>query len=197
MPFYGCAPSSFLASRARYRTLNVSAFSLACVFASLFALSIRARAAQAPDVSSQLKSARAGVRARAAQDVIEHRAKASGDALNAAAAAETIPEVRIRLLTASFSVDASSATPFLVAALRNDKSPMVRAVSAQILASAPPSDVVRKAFLDGLAKDPDLDVRRSCAMGLGFQPAADSLKALTGAAADLDPGAAPAAPDSL
>ena len=144
-------------------------------------------AAPAADVTAQLKSPRTSIRARAAQDVIDHRATASGDALNAAAAAEAIPEVRIRLLTASYEVDSSSAVPFLIAALRGDKSPMVRAVAAQILARAPADAKVRKAFLDGLANDADLDVRRACAMGLGFQPHAESLKALTAAAADPDP----------
>ncbi len=159
---------------------------MACVFASLFALSIRARAAQAPDVGAQLSSSRADVRMKAAEDVIARRATASGDALNAAAARETNPEVRIRLLMAAFEVDKSSAAPFLIAALRGDKSAMVRAVSAQVLARSPADARVRQALLDGLAKDADLDVRRACAMGLGFQPAPDSLKALAAAASDPD-----------
>jgi hypothetical protein len=160
---------------------------MACAFAAVWAFSIRARAAQAPDAAALLRSPRADVRAKIAEDIIAHRAKASGDAVNAAAAKEANPEVRIRLLTASFEVDRSSALPFLIAAVRGDNSPMVRAVSAQILARSRPDARVRQAFLDGLAKDADLDVRRSCAMGLGFQPAPDSLKALTAAAADRDP----------
>src|SRR5438105_2813355 len=119
MPFYGCTPSAS-STRARYRTLIVSAFCMACSFAFNFVVA-RAAAAPLPDVTVQVKSARTSIRARAAQDVIDHQATASGDALNAAAAIETNPEIRVRLLTASYEVDSSSAVPFLIAALRGDK----------------------------------------------------------------------------
>jgi hypothetical protein len=170
--------------------LKPSAFCLACAFASVFALSIRARAAQAtptPDVASKLRSSRTATRADAVQAVIDHRARASFDALTGAARSETNPEIRLRLLMAAFAVNRSSAVPVLIAALGRDASPLVRAVSAQMLIRLEPEDAVRQAFLNGLANDKDLDVRRSCASGLGYHHTPDAVKALTGAASDGDP----------
>jgi len=204
MPLHGCAPSAS-STRARYRTLIVSAFYLACSSAFIFAA--RARAAQAPavagqpkpsytrahapaptgDVAALLKSPSSDTRADAVQAVIDHRARASADALTAASRSEKNPEIRLRMLMAAFDVNRSSAEPFLIAALGGDASPMVRAVSAQILIRAVPDDAIRAAFLNGLAKDKDLDVRRSCASGLGYHHTPDAVKALAAAASDRDP----------
>jgi HEAT repeat protein len=204
MPFNGCTSSASY-TRARYRTLIVSAFYLACSFASIFVA--RANAAQAAasavqpkpsytrahapaptgDVTALLSSSQDDTRASAVQAVIDHRANASADALTAASRGEKNPEIRLRMLMAAFDVNRSSAEPFLIAALGGDKSPMVRAVSAQILIRAVPDDAIRLAFLNGLANDKDLDVRRSCASGLGYHRSPDAVTALTAAASDRDP----------
>lgn len=204
MPFYGRASSASY-TRARYRTLIVSAFSLACSFASIFIA--RARAAQSPaaagqpkpsytrahapaptgDVTSQLSASQDDTRAQAVQAVLDRRAYASADALTAASRGEKNPEIRLRMLMAAFDVSRSSAEPFLIAALGGDSSPLVRAVSAQILIRAVPDDAIRSAFLNGLANDKDLDVRRSCASGLAYHHSPDAVKALAAAASDRDP----------
>jgi HEAT repeat protein len=194
MPSYGCASSASY-TRARYRTLIVSAFYLAC--SSAFGQKtpsntrVRAQAPAAPaptgDVTALLTAPSSDSRAQAVQAVLDHRAHASADALTAASRGEKNPEIRLRMLMAAFDVNRSSAEPFLIAALGGDSSPLVRAVSAQILIRAVPDDAIRKAFLSGLANDRDLDVRRSCASGLGYHPSPDSVKALAAAASDRDP----------
>jgi HEAT repeat protein len=167
----------------------------------------RARAAQAPvvaaqpkpsytrahapapkgDVTAQLTSPSSDTRAQAVQSILDHRARASADALTAASRTETNPEIRLRMLMAAFDVSRSSAEPFLIGALNGDASPLVRAVSAQILIRAVADDAIRKAFMSGLANDKDLDVRRSCASGLGYHHTPDAVKALSAAASDRDP----------
>ena len=182
MPFSG---SALFASytRARSRTLMLSAFWMAFASAALCAEPKALRR----DVSGQLASSRSEARLQAAMDVQDHRATASADALTAAAGAEARPDIRIRMLMAAFEVDRSSALPFLVAALRRDPDSLVRAVAAQTLARFTPDASVRRAFLDGLAKDRDRDVRRACAIGLGFHHTPDAVKALSDASSDPDP----------
>ena len=198
MPFQGSASSSSY-TRARYRTLIVSAFCMACSFAFIFvsrAHAAPARAAvvaavQAPaptgDVTAQLKSSSSHTRAQAVQAVIDHRARASADALTAASLTEANPEIRLRMLMAAFQIDRSSAVPFLVGALSGDASPLVRAAAAQILIRVGPNDAVLKAFLNCLSNEKDLDVRRSCASGLGYHHTPDAVKALDAVASDPDP----------
>lgn len=159
---------------------------MACALFAVSPLSAGADASRG-DVTGQLTSSRADTRAKAAMDVAEHRATADVSALTAASQAETRPETRVRMLMAAFEVDSARATPFLVAALRRDPSPLVRAVAAQVLTRVSPNDAVRKAFIDGLAKDRDSDVRRACATALGYHHTPDAAKALSDAAADADP----------
>ncbi len=159
---------------------------MACVFASLFALSIRARAAQAPDVTAQLKAAKTGTRADAVQAVLDHRGRASAEALTAAAGTEANPEIRLRLLMAAFEVDRSSGMTALIAALGKDASPLVRGTAAQILLRAGPDPTARRALLGCLSGDADLTVRRSCASALGSHQSPEAVKALIGLAADPD-----------
>lgn len=181
-------------SRARYRMPMLSALFIAFALPAFSAPTVGTATPAAPttttsnlpDVTSQLSAVKIGTRISVVQSIINHSATASADALTEASVVETNPDLRVRLLAAAFEVDKDSAVPFLIAALRGDASVVVRAVSAQILARATPSDKVRRAFLDGYAKDANVDVRRACLVGLGSQPHAESLKVLTAAALDND-----------
>jgi hypothetical protein len=185
MPFYGCAPSAFGSARARYRTLIVSAFCMAC---AAFA-GPRAAAAQDVDVSSatRLESVMASIRARdpkaapglAAGFASEPQAgirawilrgvaalaAPQGPALFQAGLQDPSPLVRLAAAEALAKTGGAAAVADLSAALAGEKNPGVRHTIVAELGSIKTA-ASAAALQQALSSDPDAVVRIEAARSL-------------------------------
>jgi hypothetical protein len=144
MPFYGCAPSASY-TRARYRTLIVSAFCMAC---ALFA--VTRACAQGVDVSSttRLESVMTSIRARDPK-------AASG--LAAQFDSEIQPGIRAWIVRGAAILSARRGATLARKALQ-DASPLVRMAASEALANA-----------DGVKAVPDLTAALAAEKNAGLR----------------------------
>ena len=175
MPFYGCTPSDSTSARARYRTLIVSAFCMACAVV----VGVLSAAAQDVDVSSgtRLESVMALIRARDAK---------AGPELAARFDAEPQPGIRAWIVRGEGVLKAAEGPALFKKAL-GDTSAIVRLAAVDALAqTVGPSSVAD--LNAAMAVETSAGVRHTIASWLGtFKTAASRTalqQALTG---DKDP----------
>ena len=169
MPFLGCAPSASY-TRARYGTLIVSAFCMAC---AAFAFVPRA-GAQSVDVSSttRLESVMASIRARDPK-------AASGLAVRFDA--ETQPGIRAWLVRGVAALDSPHGAALARKALQ-DASPLVRMAAAEALAGVDGAKAVAD-LSAALAGEKNAGVRNNIVFWLGSIKSPASAAALQAALA--------------
>jgi len=183
MPFLGCAPSAFHV-RARYRTLIVSAFCMACAVLSALAAPAAKKPARA---KAELSSPKLDERLQALEDMRLGRAQAPGEVLWTAWETEKEPLVRVRLLQVLSLTQGGAALTELAAALRYDPTPMVRQAAAQELGRFASDARASQALLGALSADSAAEVRYACALGLALSDTPTAAAALEKAATDADP----------
>lgn len=175
----GCVASYY--ARARYGMLPLAAFCMACAVAASAAQPERP-ARPRPNLRGS-----AAQRLEAAEQSLRRvRGAAGADALGTAAARETNPQVRYRLLQALAVQDAAAALPALTRALGSDPSPIVRVAAAQELGRLDEPSATR-ALAGALSSDADANVREASAVSLGLHRSTGAVAALAAASRHADP----------
>jgi HEAT repeat protein len=175
MPFYGCAPSGLSLARARYRTLIVSAFYMACALLSC----VGRAAAQSVAASSgtRLEAVMASIRARDPQAV---------PALTAQFAGEPQPSIRAWIVRGVAALGAPQGPALFQSALQ-DSSPLVRMAAVEALAKSSGAGAVPD-LTALLAAENNAGVRHAAAAALGSIKTPASAAALQQALGeDADP----------
>lgn len=174
-------------ARARYNSAGAAFLLLAALSAALPVWVFSRSPESKPDLSRDLRDAKASKRAEAAERLTRRGGTAGEGTIIDAFRRETDPQVRARLLGALVSGGGKEAEGVLVSALAGDASVLVRAVAARELGRLGGGGVSVRALAGGLAKDEAIEVRQSCAASLGLHPVPEAVKALVAAASDRDP----------